>query len=200
MLVAGCASPTTSGDPSATPLRLVTAGAGTDAAPASGGAKLAWPGLGGWVLSGTLPTEPTRADVLRWTSGTTDADDLAALAAAFGLDAGAAARRAHGAVVSGAAGTLTVRDGDGSAWAFVRADRAQCPPLAVDVDSATGSDGVVCAMADDASTSSRSSSRGPSDADARAVAAPVLAAAGIGATDAAAATVEADGSGRGPSR
>lgn len=195
MLVAGCASPTGTGDPAATPLSLVSTAAGLDAAPAAAAGKLAWPGLGGWVLQGSLPSEPTRADVLRWTSGAADAEDLAALAAAFGLDAGSTAPRAHGAVIAGAAGTLTVRDGDGSAWAFVRADRVQCPPFAVDVDDAAGGDGVVCAVAQGDSTQGRSKS--PSDAEARALAAPVLAAAGIGATDAAAATIGTDGSGPG---
>jgi hypothetical protein len=91
-------------------------------------------GNGAYTVRGTLPDGPSSAPVYRYGSGQADEARVAALAAAFGLDA-TPSRHAHGWEVTGAAGVLHVSDRSGHEWTFSRTTE-ECATYLVDIDSA----------------------------------------------------------------
>ena len=150
VLLAGCASKNAATGTGGTPPKLLI-GTGTsegDAAPMmaaagapAGGAAIApmpvrggYAGFGGYVLSGTLPTEPTHAPIWTWQSGKASESDVTKLASALGLS-GTPQRHAYGWDLKTSAGELRVRDGDGEQWSYDRADANPCPTYQTDIDN-----------------------------------------------------------------
>lgn len=142
-------------------------------------------GFGGWVLVGALPDQPTRAAVRRWPDGAAGTAEVRRLAGVLGVT-GTPARHADGWVVAGTTGELRVRDDGGHQWSYTRADRADCPPVAVDVDHPDSASGAACGMA---VSPGQPMPAGPSPAATRSMAGPLLAGLGLASADVAAATV-----------
>src|ERR1019366_622632 len=128
VLLAGCASKNTATSTGGKPPKLLIGtgnSAGDAAAPMMAAAGAAprramalnpagggYAGFGGYVLSGTLPTEPTHAPIWTWQSGKASEADVTHLASALGLT-GTAQRHPYGWDLKTSAGELRVRDGDG---------------------------------------------------------------------------------------
>ncbi len=143
-----------------------------------------------YPLTGTLPTGPASAHVYRYADTRTDQAVVVALASAFHVS-GTPVRHAHGWVVTAKDASVAVTDGD-AAWSYAVALNG-CMGVPVDVDNLPGTSSAVgCAVdvatpsavpAPDAGGSPRpapaSSSSDLTDADALAVAAPVLTALGV---------------------
>ena len=162
LLLAGCASKNSATSAGGTPPKLlIGTSAGNAAAPMmaaagapAGGAAIApmpvrggYAGFGGYVLSGTLPTEPTHAPIWTWQSGKASEADVTKLATALGLT-GTPQRHAYGWELTTSAGDLRVRDTDGEQWSYNRADANPCPAYQTDIDNADGASvGFGCAIA-----------------------------------------------------
>jgi hypothetical protein len=162
LLLAGCASKNSATGAGGTPPKLlIGTSAGKAAAPMmaaagapAGGAAIApmpgrggYAGFGGYVLSGTLPTEPTHAPIWTWQSGKASEADVTKLATALGLT-GTPQRHAYGWELTTSAGDLRVRDTDGEQWSYNRADANPCPAYQTDIDNADGASvGFGCATA-----------------------------------------------------
>ncbi|HEY5199277.1 MAG TPA: hypothetical protein VIJ31_00055 [Acidothermaceae bacterium] len=161
VLLAGCASKNSAAGSGGNPPKLLI-GTGTSAGTADApmmaagvapGAAVApqpavghFAGFGGYVLAGTLPTEPTHAPIWTWQSGKASESDVTKLASALGLS-GTPQRHAFGWELSTSAGDLRVRDTDGEQWSYNRADTVPCPAYQTDIDNADGvSVGVGCAV------------------------------------------------------
>jgi hypothetical protein len=134
-----------------------------------------------YPLSGSLPTGPATATVVRFGTAEVPQPDVEALASALGLG-GTPVRHAHGWELATSDGVLRVRDG-GTAWSFARGP-AQCPAYSVDVDADGGVNGVGCAVASPPGSTPSATTPVPDDAAARAAADPVLAAVGLDAASA----------------
>jgi hypothetical protein len=184
-LVGGCASPSTARDAGPPKLHIGT-GMPVEARGAAAPADLAF---GGYVLAGSLPTQPTHARVWRWPADhNANSADVAKLAAALGVT-GTPERHAHGWVVASQTGELRVRDGGGAQWSFARSDLLSCPPMMIDVDHGPGSATAGCATAAAGSVTTVKPgatpppppvpSPGPDDAATRAAAQTLLAALGV---------------------
>jgi hypothetical protein len=161
VLLAGCASKNSAAGSGGKPPKLLIGtgtSAGTDAAPMMAAAGVApgalapqpvggFAGFGGYVLSGTLPTEPTHAPIWTWQSGKASESDVTKLASALGLS-GTPQRHAFGWDLSTSTGDLRVRDTDGEQWSYNRADSVPCPAYQTDIDNADGASvGYGCAVA-----------------------------------------------------
>jgi hypothetical protein len=134
-------------------------------------------GRGGAVtLDGTLPTGPDRAATYRYGADRTPQSQVRDLASALGLSADPV-RRAHGWEVSTGGALLRVRDGDGE-WSYSRAGLT-CPAYLVDVESEYGGSTVSCAAGGRDDSDATPAVPVPTDAQALAGAAPVLALAGL---------------------
>ncbi|HEY5051035.1 MAG TPA: hypothetical protein VII50_09045 [Acidothermaceae bacterium] len=162
VLLAGCASKSTAAGSGNQPPKLLI-GTGTSSGnaaapmmaaagvPARGAAIAPMPiggfgGFGGYVLSGTLPTQPTHAPIWTWQSGKASESDVTKLATALGLT-GTPTRHAYGWDLTTSAGDLRVRDGDGEQWSYNRADAVPCPAYQTDIDNADGASvGYGCAV------------------------------------------------------
>src|SRR5450432_2308171 len=98
-------------------------------APAGGGGPENRMGImairGGYVIAGTLPTQPTHAPIYLWPSTKPSQSDVEKLASAFGMT-GTPSRHAHGWDLKSATGELRVRDDQGQQWSYARADTEQC--------------------------------------------------------------------------
>jgi hypothetical protein len=162
VLLAGCASKNSAlGSGGKPPKLLIGTGTSAGAAaapmiaaagvPAKGAAIAPEPiggfgGFGGYVISGTLPTQPTHAPIYTWQSGKATEADVAKLANAFGLT-GTPVRHSHGWELKTSGGDLRVRDGDDQPWSYVRGDSLDCPAYQTDIDNPDGvSTGFACAV------------------------------------------------------
>ena len=161
VLLAGCASKNSAaGSGGKPPKLLIGTGASAHAAAApmmaagvAPGAAVApqpavghFAGFGGYVLSGTLPTQPTHAPIWTWQKGKASEADVTKLASALGLS-GTPQRHAYGWDLSTSAGDLRVRDTDGEQWSYNRADTVPCPAYQTDIDNADGASvGYGCAV------------------------------------------------------
>ena len=186
VVLSGCGQPRIGSGAAGGPprLHLVTGSnaTGRDAAPAAVGNA----GFGGYVLVGSLPDQPTRAPVLRWPAGAADVADVQRLTRTLAMT-GTPIRHEYGWAVTGATGTVRVHDGGGHPWSYSRADRADCPPISVDIDHRDGAvTGTGCAVA---VSPGQPAPTGPTASATRTTAAPLLAALGISPTDVAAAQV-----------
>lgn len=99
----------------------------------------------GYVLAGSLPTQPTHAAVWRWPATKASAADVSRLGKAFGVS-GTPQRHPYGWLLASSAGELRVREGAGEQWSFARGDIAACAPFGIDIDDRTGG-GFGCATA-----------------------------------------------------
>lgn len=162
VLLAGCASKNSAAGTGGKPPKLLIGtgtSAGAAAAPMMAAAGTAprdavapmpvggFAGFGGYVIAGTLPTEPTHAPIWTWQSGKASEADVTKLATTLGLT-GTPQRHAYGWELTASGGELRVRDGDGEQWSYNRADTTPCPAYQTDVDNADGSSvGYGCAIA-----------------------------------------------------
>jgi len=159
LLVTGCASRQSSSGSSTTTSKLpklLIATTADGAAPAAAAAIA--PGAGGgpenrmgifagYVIAGTLPTQPTHAPIYLWPSTKPSQSDVEKLASAFGMT-GTPSRHAHGWDLKSATGELRVRDDQGQQWSYARADTEQCAAFQTDIDNPDGmGSGVGCAVA-----------------------------------------------------
>jgi len=194
LLLAGCASKNSAAGSGGTPPKLLI-GTGTsagEAAPmiaaagvAPGAADATRPaiggfaGFGGYVLSGTLPTEPTHAPIWTWQSGKASESDVTKLASALGLS-GTPQRHAYGWELSTSAGDLRVRDTDGEQWSYSRADTVPCPAYQTDIDNADGASvGFGCAVAPATPGTVNTPVQGPDETATKAAAASLLSKLGV---------------------
>jgi hypothetical protein len=129
----------------------------------------------GYRLAGSLPTEPTRAPVVRLGErGPAPRDVVDRIASALGLPAPVAPSGDDWVVRSGGA-VLRVYGYPGHPWVYARADVVPCPPLSL--TGFTGPGGTVaCGFA--------VTERPPADAAVLAAATPVLRAVGLDPSDA----------------
>lgn len=199
VLLAGCASKNTATSTGGKPPKLLigTGNSAGDAAapmmaaadaPVRGAAIAPMPlggyaGFGGYVLSGTLPTEPTHAPIWTWQSGKASEADVTHLASALGLT-GTAQRHPYGWDLKTSAGELRVRDGDGEQWSYNRADTAPCPAYQTDIDNADGANiGYGCAVAAATPGLAIAPVKGPDETATKAAAASLLSALGVTGTE-----------------
>jgi hypothetical protein len=189
VLLAGCASKNSAAGSRGTPPKLLigTGSSAGEAAPmmaaagtAPRGAMAPMPldggftGFGGYVLAGTLPTEPTHAPIWTWQSGKASESDVTKLASALGLS-GTPQRHAYGWELTTSAGDLRVRDTDGEQWSYNRADTVPCPAYQTDIDNADGASvGFGCAVAATDPGTLKPPAQGPDEATTKAAAATLL--------------------------
>src|SRR5450631_1095228 len=189
LLLAGCASKNSAAGTGGKPPKLLigTGSSGVAAAPmmaAAGGAAVrggapapaldrGFSGFGGYVLSGTLPTEPTHAPIWTWQSGKASEADVTKLASSLGLT-GTPQRHSYGWELTASGGELRVRDGDGEQWSYNRADTTPCPEFQTDIDNADGAAvGFGCAIAEPAG-GANTPVQGPDETTTKAAAANLL--------------------------
>jgi hypothetical protein len=184
LLVTGCASKQTATSNKLPKLLIANTDAGAAPmaaaaiAPAEGGDnpdnRMAI--FAGYVLAGTLPTQPTHAPIYLWPSTKPSQSDVEKLAKALGLTGGTPQRHAHGWELKTTAGELRVRDDEGQRWSYGRADNSTCPAYQIDIDNPDNAvSGVGCAVASSAGTPAE----GPDEASTKAAAAGLLTALGI---------------------
>jgi hypothetical protein len=132
--------------------------------------------FGGFVLTGTLPDNPTHAPIYVWQAAKAAQADVTRLASALGMT-GTATRHAYGWELTTSTGDLRVRDGSGENWSYERADTIACPNYQIDVDNPDGAEtGVACAFS---SANTQAPPQGPDEATTRAAAASLLSALGV---------------------
>jgi hypothetical protein len=190
LLLAGCASKASNTGSSGTPPKLLIgtgSAGGAAAAPmmaagVKGAAVAPEPAIGrmgifgGFVLTGTLPDQPTHAPIYVWQGAKTSQADVTRLAAALGMT-GTPTRHAYGWELSTSTGDLRVRDGSGANWSYERADTIACPNYQIDVDNPDGAEtGVACAFS---SANTQAPPQGPDEATTKAAAASLLSALGV---------------------
>jgi hypothetical protein len=190
LLLAGCASKGSNTGSSGTPPKLLigtgsAAGAvagpmmaaGVKGAPVAPEPAIGRMGIfGGFVLTGTLPDQPTHAPIYIWQAAKTSQADVTRLATALGMT-GTPTRHAYGWELTTATGDLRVRDGSGANWSYERADTIACPNYQIDVDNPDGAEtGVACAFS---SATTQAPPQGPDEATTKAAAASLLSALGV---------------------
>jgi hypothetical protein len=198
LLLAGCASKNSAAGSGGKPPKLLI-GTGTsagEAAPMMAAAGVApgdtaastpaigrYAGFGGYVLSGTLPTQPTHAPIWAWQSGKASESDVTKLASALGLT-GTPQRHAYGWDLTSSAGELRVRDSDGEQWSYNRADTVPCPAYQTDIDNADGASvGFGCAVAPTEPGTVNTVVQGPDETTTKAAAANLLSKLGVTGSD-----------------
>ena len=193
LLLAGCASKNSAAGTGGKPPKLMI-GTGSSSgvaaapmaaaglAPGAGTAPMldrGFSGFGGYVLSGTLPTEPTHAPIWTWQKGKASEADVTKLASALGLT-GTPQRHSYGWLLTASGGELRVRDGDGEQWSFNRADTTPCPSYQTDIDNANGASvGFGCAVAAATPGTANTPVQGPDETTTKAAAASLLSKLGI---------------------
>ena len=135
-LVAGCGSTSAPNGATSPPVLHIDQAGAADAARLSGASE--------YTLVGALPATPTSGSTYRWNDAAASSDDVRRVAATFGITT-TPVRAAHGWRAVAATGTVLVRDGDGQPWVYLRKDQLDCPPVGLDVDSASADTGVACA-------------------------------------------------------
>jgi hypothetical protein len=123
------------GDAAVAPMPAAINGDAVRGAPDIDPGFTGYPGFGGYVLTGTLPTTPTHAPVWRWADATATSDEIVKLGKLVGVT-GTPQRHAHGWLLSSASGEVRVSDRGGHPWSFSRTSPLSCSSFSVDIDDA----------------------------------------------------------------